>query len=586
MDAPDRLRLLFPASFGMTGIEAPPEMQSKERRPLDDELAALRPSSAEAGAAADESETLLHIDDDPSSSRGPVALRTRDAEPRTEEEVQRERDLYRRLLELASVEEIAPFLKEALEFVCTIAGAHQGYLELHDRDEEKDAPPRWWAAYEFGRDEVDEVRKNISRGIISAAIQSGEVISTNSALLDPRFDQRESVRASRIAAVLCAPIGGDVPVGVLYLQRRDEPQPFRASDRDLIEMVAGHLGRHADRLLARQATIDARDATRQIREQLRTEGIVGSSEALASVLREAAMVAPLDVSVLITGESGTGKSQVARIIHDNGPRTRRPLMEINCATIPETLIESELFGALPGSHSTARTKMEGKVAAAEGGTLFLDEVGELPLAVQAKLLQLLQSRMYYPLGSSRPSRADVRIIAATNQDLEQAVREHRFREDLFYRLQVVPIRMPRLNERREDIAELAQHFVEAAAERHKLPRVSISVNTLRALVAAQWPGNIRQLENVIEAATIRAASRQEEQIEVSHVFPGNRGPSGDALTFQEATRRFQSELLRTTLAETDYSVNEAARRLDLARSHVYNLIKAFGLSTKRKLGQP
>lgn len=192
--------------------------------------------------------------------------------------------------------------------------------------------------------------------------------------------------------------------------------------------------------------------------------------------------------------------------------------------------------------------------------------------------------MYYPLGATKPVKADVRIIAATNSDLQQAVHEHRFREDLFYRLQVVPLRMPQLSERREDIPDLAQHFVDAAAERHRLPRVSISVNALRALVAAQWPGNIRQLENVIEAATIRAASRQAEQIEIAHVFPDDGGKSSDTLlTFQEATRRFQADLLRTTLAEADFSVNEVARRLDLARSHVYNLIKAFGLSTKRKL---
>lgn len=343
-------------------------MQSKDRRPLEDELAALRPSAPERGQDADENAPPVRLDvEDEARAAPPPASLTK---------IQNERDLYRRLLELGEVEEITPFLEEALHFVCDIAGAHQGYLELRNRDDESDVP-RWWSAYGFARHEIDEVRGTISRGIMSTAIQSGEIIATNSALLDPRFDQNKSVRTGRIAAVLCAPIGRDVPVGVLYLQRRVEPKPFLAADRELIEMVASHLGRHADRLLARQATVDAADATKTIREQLRAEGIVGCSEALANVLREAAMVAPLDVSVLITGDSGTGKSQVARVIHHNGPRARRPLMEINCASIPETLIESELFGALPGSHSTARTKMDGKVAAADSGTLFLDEVGEL-----------------------------------------------------------------------------------------------------------------------------------------------------------------------------------------------------------------
>jgi len=247
--------------------------------------------------------------------------------------------------------------------------------------------------------------------------------------------------------------------------------------------------------------------------------------------------------------------------------------------LPETLVESELFGAYPGAHSTASRRIEGKVAAAERGTLVLDEVGELSLAAQAKLLQLLHSKHYYPLGSTRPVHADVRLIAATNSDLQAAVSAHRFREDLLYRLQVLPVRVPSLGERREDIPELAEHFLRCASERHRLPRLALSPGALRALEAAEWPGNIRQLAHAIEAAVIRAAGEGARQVEPAHLFPqGALGTAQrEAVTFQEATRRFQAEFLREALDGYGWNVAETAKRLDLARSYVYQLIRAFGL---------
>jgi Nif-specific regulatory protein len=299
-------------------------------------------------------------------------------------------------------------------------------------------------------------------------------------------------------------------------------------------------------------------------------------------LKQAALVAPLDVAILLTGDSGTGKTQLARAIHDNGPRAQQPFVDLNCAALPDELIESELFGALPGAHSTATRRIEGKVAAAEHGTILLDEVGELSLAVQAKLLQLLQSKQYYPLGSAQPLRADVRVIAATNTDLQRAVAERRFREDLFYRLQVVPIRVPSLAERREDIPLLAAFFCEQACAQHRLPHLDLSPNAIRALQAAEWPGNIRQLAHCIEAAVIRTCGDGVLKVECSHVFPqAVPVPATPSVTFQEATRRFQGDLLRQTLDATDWNVSETARRLDLTRTHVYNLIRAFGLQRQR-----
>jgi Nif-specific regulatory protein len=295
------------------------------------------------------------------------------------------------------------------------------------------------------------------------------------------------------------------------------------------------------------------------------------------------LAAPLDVSVLLTGPSGTGKSLLARAIHANSRRANAPFVDLNCAALPETLIESELFGALAGSHSEARRNSPGKVAAAESGTLFLDEVGEIPYAAQAKLLQLLQSKQYYPLGSPQPVTADVRLIAASNEDLREAVRERRFREDLFYRLQVLPIAMPALAERREDLIDLAEHLLGAACRRHALATLRMTSAALRSIQAAEWLGNVRELEHAVEAAAIRAAGEGAGAVEPRHLFPTTEPSEAPTpLSFRDATRWFQRELLERTLRESDWNVAEVARRLGLARSHVYNLIHAFELGRSER----
>src|SRR5213080_3633153 len=496
--------------------------------------------------------------------------------------VQRERDLYRRLLDLGRHDEPEPFLREALGLIVEVTGARQGYVELHDDDHT--GTPRWSLAHGFTAEQLASVRAALSRGIIAEALATGKTIVTPSALLDERFRERESVRIGHIEAVLCAPIGDDPPRGVLYLQNRVGHGFFSEDDRACAETFARHLAPLVERVLARQRERAGADPTTRVRATLRAPDMIGRSAALATALHHVALVAPLDVHVLLTGETGTGKSQLARVIHDNGPRATHPFVTLNCAALPETLIESELFGALPGAHSTATRRIEGKVESAERGTLFLDEIGELSPAAQAKLLHLLHAKEYYPLGGTRPLRANVRVIAATNTDLQQAVAERRFREDLFYRLQVLPVRVPSLAERREDIPLLAASVCAQACQRHGLPRLELSPNALRAAESAAWPGNVRQLENAVEAAAIRAAGAHAEQVERSHLFPEPAAAlePETATTFQEATRRFQARLLHDALEAQGWNVIDTARRLDLARSPVYDLIRAFGLERGRR----
>ena len=491
--------------------------------------------------------------------------------------LRRERDLYLRLLDLGMQTELDSFLEGALALVVELTGAQHGYLEVGG-DSDSEYGSRWSIAHNWSESEIEHVRATISRGIIAEAMASGRTVMTPSALLDPRFRDRGSVQIGKIEAVLCVPIGGPPPVGVVYLQARATPGPYPPEEQANAELFARHLAPIADRLLA-QERLRAGDPTKPFREKLRLDGIIGRSDALAALLKQVALVAPLEVSVLLTGDSGTGKSQIARVIHQNGPRPSGPFIEVNCGALPETLVESELFGAMPGAHSTATRKMEGKVAAANKGTLFLDEVAELPPSAQAKLLQLLQSKEYFPLGASKPMVADVRLITATNSNLKAFVAEKKFREDLYYRLEVMPIRLPSLAERREDIADLAVHFVRSACERNGFARLEISAGGLKAIQTAEWPGNVRQLAHTMEASAIRATADNALAIERNHVFPQQQAKADvvEPTTFQEASRRFQSDFLQRALDDADWNVTEVAKSLDLARSHVYNLIRAFGL---------
>ncbi|WP_438032338.1 sigma 54-interacting transcriptional regulator [Sorangium sp. So ce204] len=506
--------------------------------------------------------------------------------------VEKERDFYRMLLELGQADEIDPFLSDALALIVEISGALRGYIELMFAPDDRE--PAFWVAHGCEDQDIAKIRAAFSRGVMAEAIATGRTISTVSALLDPRFRSSKSVQQNRIEALICAPVGSAPPVGVVYLQDRAQKGPFSEEARRHVEVFARHITPFADRLLLRRRRSDEADSTRLPRRTLRADDIVGRSRALAEMLAQVAAAAPLDVAVLLTGASGTGKTQLARVIHESSPRAHGPFVELNCAALPEGLLESELFGALPGAHSTAARKIEGKVAAAERGTLFLDEIGELKPYGQAKLLQLLQSKEYYPLGGARPVRADVRVIAATNIDLKVAVQRKEFREDLLYRLQVLPIRLPSLTERREDVALLSEHFCAKTCKAHGFSRLQLSVDALCAVEAAEWSGNVRELGHAVEAAAIRAAAEGVAQIERRHLFPAAAGASRPekgavapvevgpyrGLTFQEATRRFQAALLRDALEENGWNVTEAAAKLDLARSHAYRLVRAFDLSRR------
>lgn len=482
--------------------------------------------------------------------------------------LERERDLYLRLLELRQHAELGPFLDDALRLLVETSGAERGYIELHSPEDSGELP-RWWRASGFSEDQLSAVRAQISSKIIAQALASGEIIETASAILDARFAELESVRLNQICAVLCAPIGDPVPVGVLYLQGRTGDLSFSPADRERAAAFARHLGPVAIDALRRHQTRQRRDPTAPFRKRIDASALVGRSDALARVLATLSSVAPLDITVLIQGPTGAGKGLVAEVLHRNSPRRHHPLVTVSCVAAPAERLEQELFGD---------EQRPGALAQADDGTLLLNAIDELPLTTQGKLLNFLDTGVYQPVDGSPAKTADVRLLTTTAVDLDALSGAGHFRADLRYRVQVLPIVVPNLNERRDDIALLAQHFCELACERHRLAPLEWTPSALAALAVHTWPGNVRQLANVVEAATTLAASAGAHAIDRGHLFPASAAQDERELSWQAAIGRFQRTYLETILDECDWNVARAARRLDLARSHIYNLIRGFGLN--------
>jgi two-component system nitrogen regulation response regulator NtrX len=309
--------------------------------------------------------------------------------------------------------------------------------------------------------------------------------------------------------------------------------------------------------------------------------IVGSSRAIRDVLDVIEKVAPTPARVLITGENGSGKELVARAIHFNSPRSARPFVEVNCAAIPSELIESELFGHMKGSFTGAFADRAGKFEQADGGTLFLDEVGDMSLAAQAKVLRALQEGVVTRIGAAKSVTVDVRVIAATNKDLEVEIEDSRFREDLYYRLNVVPIQVPALRERRDDIPSLVQRFVDDLSSRGGLPSKTFSPESLKALQQREWPGNVRELRNAVERLLILAAGASIELADVERLTrsPGDVavGDLAGCETFEEFKQEAERAFLARKLDDNDWNVSETARKLVMPRSNLYKKIDKYGL---------
>ncbi len=312
--------------------------------------------------------------------------------------------------------------------------------------------------------------------------------------------------------------------------------------------------------------------------------IVGRTYGVRALLERIDKVAGTPARVLITGENGTGKELVARAIHRGSPRAKKPFVEVNCAAIPSELIESELFGHMKGSFTGAIADRAGKFEQADGGTLFLDEIGDMSLSAQAKVLRVLQDGVVTRIGGSKPIQVDVRVLAATNKHLEDEIANGRFREDLFYRLNVVPITVPALRERREDIEQLVVYFLQQFAARDGLPARGITDEALVRLSALDWPGNVRELRNTVERLVILASASLITATDVERLVgkrsaePAGLGNLVDCTTFEEFKVAAERAFLLAKLRAFDWNVSETARALDMPRSNLYKKIERYALT--------
>jgi two-component system, NtrC family, nitrogen regulation response regulator NtrX len=331
--------------------------------------------------------------------------------------------------------------------------------------------------------------------------------------------------------------------------------------------------------------LDLHEENARLKEKIESRfEIVGRSYAIRAVIDKIEKVAKSPARVLVSGENGTGKELVARAIHRQSPRAEEPFVEVNCAAIPSELIESELFGHMKGSFTGAISDRAGKFEQANGGTLFLDEVGDMSLAAQAKVLRVLQDGVVTRIGGSKPIAVDVRVLAATNKNLEEEIANARFREDLFYRLNVVPIHVPPLRERREDIPLLVAHFLDVLTHREGVAPRTIANDAVEQLQRLDWPGNVRELRNTIERLLILASGTRINSDDVARLV-GRRDPEQAGLgslleckTFEEFKHAAERAFLLAKLREFDWNVSETARALDMPRSNLYKKIERYGLT--------
>ncbi|HEX8069425.1 MAG TPA: sigma 54-interacting transcriptional regulator [Pyrinomonadaceae bacterium] len=470
--------------------------------------------------------------------------------------------------------------RHLLETVCEVVPAERGAILLTGATVAEIASVYGWERAPDPRRPVP-----VSRTIAQQVLESGFALLSNDVAERAEFANVKSLEATHIRALLCVPLtlGGRV-LGAIYLTTSDAARPFKEDHLHLLTVVSNiaavalENARHMERLAGENE---------QLRAESRVEhDLVGASARLRAVMQFVARVAPTDSTVLVRGESGTGKELAARALHRNSARAGGPFVALNCAALTESLLESELFGHERGAFTGAVAQKKGKLELADGGTIFLDEVGELALPLQAKLLRVLQEREFERVGGTRTLKVDVRVVAATNRDLQRAINEGAFRADLYYRLNVVSFEMPPLRERREDIAPLAAYFARKYAQKFRRKVEGVAPEAVAALRAYDWPGNVRELENAIERAVVLGSTEtvlpEDLPETVLEAAPAAPAGAAGAPTYHEAVKEAKRQLILRAVERAGGSYTEAARLLGVHPNYLHRLIRNLNLKPALK----
>jgi transcriptional regulator with GAF, ATPase, and Fis domain len=493
-----------------------------------------------------------------------------------------------------------------LDAAVSLTGAKRGFLLLQLEDE-----PEILSARNLRSE--DEKALAYSRTMAREVMDTGRAVLASDAGADPAFAGSRSIRDLRLRSVLCVPLRAEGErMGAVFLDDPEREDAFGPTDRDVAQGLADLAGlvlqqaKLRSRLEESEAALQERTVNleaqvntqvlilEEVREQLHARErelagrdvygeLVGQSEAMQGVFDVLDRVTAASLPVVIEGETGTGKELVARAIHAHGPRAKGPFVGVNCAALPEALLESELFGHVKGAFTGADRDRKGLFVLANGGTLLLDEIGDMPLALQAKLLRALQEGEVRPVGAKASVPVDVRVVCATNRDLGARVEAGNFREDLYYRLRVLPVSLPPLRERKEDIPLLSAAFLRAHLEGEEkgAKSVRLTPGALKALASHDWPGNVRELKNVVGGAAVFSKGGQitnadvAERLGLPREEDSQRGPAGES--FRDAKVRFERAYFERLLARTGGNVSAAAREAGLERGYVHRLVKKLGI---------
>ncbi|MCA9673329.1 MAG: sigma 54-interacting transcriptional regulator [Myxococcales bacterium] len=464
---------------------------------------------------------------------------------------------YRMLFEFSSKllgsYELDRLLEALMDTVITVTNADKGFLVLFEGEN-----PRIAVARNLRSENINDAVDQLSDSIIAKVIRTRKPLIVSDALRDDEFSNSKSIINLNVVSVMCVPLmDKDSLIGLIYVGNDNVVELFEEQSLEVLTIFSAQ----ASLILKNAMLINELNVDRkQLQTRLETKRfgrIIGACDAMLEVFKKLEKVATTDISVMITGETGTGKELIASEIHDRSARANGPFVTINCGAIPESLLESELFGHVKGAFTGAVANKKGKFHAADGGTLFLDEIGELPMQLQVKLLRALQEKTIVRVGDTRPEQVDIRILAATNRDLEQEIRKANFREDLYYRLNVVNIHLPPLRARGEDIIVIAKYFLQKYSEEFGAKVKGFSPNATIALKKFDWPGNIRQLENHVKKAVVLAdkASLSPEDLDItSDALP-------PILSLAAAKEEFQRTYINEVLARNNGNRTKTARDL-------------------------